>query len=309
LEFTAFSAYAEKRIVRVVKIGMRFGSRDHDLKRPSACMLALLVLIPFLAVLMAADNVAVAACTCPYGGQYYSSIYTKLCGWQYNVCVSFDYNCANDYHAVCGTTQTTSTRTVPMTTSKTTTTLTRTTWTATSPTIGRFIVLLTVLDSTRSPIYGATVYLDGSMKGTTDFWGRYMIQGVSNGLHTIATTKQGYTDATQAVNVLGDTNVTLRLRGGGPTPYSTLGPTPGPTSTGYSLIISVFDLSSSAVSGATVYVDDVKKGTTDSSGRLIIAGVAQGSHEILVKKLGFQDAYQRPYINFDMALYIRLYPA
>jgi len=33
------------------------------------------------------------------GYQYYSSIYTSLCGWQYNVYVNFDYNCANDYPA------------------------------------------------------------------------------------------------------------------------------------------------------------------------------------------------------------------
>jgi hypothetical protein len=38
--------------------------------------------------------------SCPYGGTYRASICTSLCGCQYNVCVSFDYNCANDYQAV-----------------------------------------------------------------------------------------------------------------------------------------------------------------------------------------------------------------
>jgi len=38
--------------------------------------------------------------TCPYGGQYRSSICTSLCGCQYDVCVTFDHNCANDYRAV-----------------------------------------------------------------------------------------------------------------------------------------------------------------------------------------------------------------
>jgi hypothetical protein len=38
--------------------------------------------------------------TCPYGGKYRSSICTSLCGCQYDVCVTFDYNCANDYRAV-----------------------------------------------------------------------------------------------------------------------------------------------------------------------------------------------------------------
>jgi hypothetical protein len=36
--------------------------------------------------------------SCPRGGTYYSHILTSLCGNQYDVCVSFDYNCANDYH-------------------------------------------------------------------------------------------------------------------------------------------------------------------------------------------------------------------
>jgi len=38
--------------------------------------------------------------SCPYGGEYRSKICTSLCGCQYNVCVSFDHNCANDYQAV-----------------------------------------------------------------------------------------------------------------------------------------------------------------------------------------------------------------
>jgi len=36
--------------------------------------------------------------SCPYGGTYYAQIFTSLCGWQYDVCVSLDSNCGNDYH-------------------------------------------------------------------------------------------------------------------------------------------------------------------------------------------------------------------
>jgi|GEM_PF-4856045 len=36
--------------------------------------------------------------SCPNGGQYFAQISTSLCGTQYDVCVSFDYNCGNDYH-------------------------------------------------------------------------------------------------------------------------------------------------------------------------------------------------------------------
>jgi hypothetical protein len=41
-----------------------------------------------------------AGASCPYGGEYFSAICTKLCGCQYDICVSFDYNCADDYPAV-----------------------------------------------------------------------------------------------------------------------------------------------------------------------------------------------------------------
>ena len=44
-------------------------------------------------------SVSSAGPSCPYGGTYYAAKYTRLCGWQYDVCITFDYNCANDYHA------------------------------------------------------------------------------------------------------------------------------------------------------------------------------------------------------------------
>jgi len=103
---------------------MKFGL--NELKRPNACVLILLLLMPVLALLTTADNAAAATCACPYGGQYFSSIYTSLCGWQYNVCVTWDYNCANDYPAVCGTTQTRTTRATSARTVQTTTTRTST---------------------------------------------------------------------------------------------------------------------------------------------------------------------------------------
>jgi hypothetical protein len=35
--------------------------------------------------------------SCDRGGRYYSEYSTALCGKQINVCVTFDYNCSNDY--------------------------------------------------------------------------------------------------------------------------------------------------------------------------------------------------------------------
>jgi hypothetical protein len=175
----------------------------------------------------------------------------------------------------------------------------------TTPTSGGYTVTVYVYDSHRSQVEGAAVSMDSISQGTTDYWGRCIVSGVSKGTHAFTATKQGYKDVTKRLNVKQDTELKLILKGTGPTP----GPGPGPSPVGYTVIVNVFDLSNNAVSGATIYVDDVKKGTTDSSGRLIITGMIEGYHVIIVKKRGYQDAYQREYINRDTALYVRLYPA
>lgn len=45
------------------------------------------------------EHVLVSSKSCPRGGTYYTQISTSLCGTQYDICVSFDYNCGNDYHS------------------------------------------------------------------------------------------------------------------------------------------------------------------------------------------------------------------
>jgi hypothetical protein len=71
-------------------------------------------------------------------------------------------------------------------------------------------------------------------------------------------------------------------------------------------MVSVTDSSLNAISGATVYLDDLKKETTDSYGRLIIAGVLTGWHVITVKKTGYMDAMQRTNVQGDAMILIRL---
>jgi hypothetical protein len=48
-------------------------------------------------------SISRAGPSCPYGGTYYPVKCTRLCGCQYDVCITFDYNCANDYPAVYAT--------------------------------------------------------------------------------------------------------------------------------------------------------------------------------------------------------------
>lgn len=48
-------------------------------------------------------SISRAGPSCPYGGTYYPAKCTSLCGCQHDVCITFDYNCANDYPAVYST--------------------------------------------------------------------------------------------------------------------------------------------------------------------------------------------------------------
>lgn len=72
-----------------------------------ACSLVLILTVASVAVLATPHIVAAytgkrcsADYSCPHGGECFSWIHTSLCGDQYNVCVTWDYNCVNDYPAV-----------------------------------------------------------------------------------------------------------------------------------------------------------------------------------------------------------------
>jgi len=75
----------------------------------SACgACSLLLMLTISGILIFAKPSAVFAYTgehcstdyyCPNGGECFSHIYTSLCGDQYNVCVTWNHNCADDYHA------------------------------------------------------------------------------------------------------------------------------------------------------------------------------------------------------------------
>ena len=106
---------------------------------------------------------------------------------------------------------------------------------------------------------GASVYLDGSLKGKTP----KTITGVSAGSHTIKLSKSGYNDYTRTTSVIaGETKrINLSLQATG----------------------SIYVTSSP--SGASVYLDGSYKGTTPKT----ITGVSAGSHTIKLSKSGYKD--------------------
>jgi hypothetical protein len=60
-------------------------------------------------------------------------------------------------------------------------------------------------------IAGATVTLDGVQVGTTDSYGRLVIQGVSAGSHHLVISKAGYKDYTATINIASNRTLTATL--------------------------------------------------------------------------------------------------
>jgi len=145
---------------------------------------------------------------------------------------------------------------------------------------------------TGSAVAGASVYLDGLYKGSTDRNGRLVISNVAQGSHTVKVTKSGYNDGSQSVNLQSDTSITVYLT---------------PISKTFSLTVVVKDLKTgSAVAGASVYLDGSYKGTTDSNGRLVISNVSEGSHIVRASKSGYYDKSQTVAVSSNTSVTISL---
>lgn len=118
---------------------------------------------------------------------------------------------------------------------------------------------------------GASVYLDGTPKGTTPI----SLDNVVSGSHTIELTKSGYESKTLAVSL---------SAGGAENIRESLEPLTGSISI------------SSDPSGANIYLDGMYKGTTPTT----ISGVLHGSHTIKVEKDGYEDLSESVSVAADV---------
>ena len=117
--------------------------------------------------------------------------------------------------SVSATTETSvSTEYVPVTVTQTTTvtgTTTSTSATTTTSTEPSYTLTVRVNSGWFRPVAGATVTLDGVYVGTTDSYGRLVIQGVSAGSHQLVISKTGYKDYTATISVTSNKTVTATL--------------------------------------------------------------------------------------------------
>ncbi|WP_128693075.1 PEGA domain-containing protein [Methanoculleus taiwanensis] len=116
---------------------------------------------------------------------------------------------------------------------------------------------------------GAAIYLDSTYRGTTVAGNPIDITGVSPGTHTVTLTRAGYADYVTGISVA--PGQTVRVS-------AVMQPGAGPGEGGSIAV-------SSTPSGADIYLDNQYLGITP----LTEAGVAAGSHTLLLKMNGYTD--------------------
>ncbi|NMG82596.1 MAG: PEGA domain-containing protein, partial [Methanosarcinales archaeon] len=104
---------------------------------------------------------------------------------------------------------------------------------------------------------GASIYLDGAYKGTTP----KTIRSVPIGSHTVGISKEGYHDETKSVSVKQDQTTSVAVH----------------------LTLQTGSIDIVGPDGASVYLDDVYKGTAPTT----ISNIPVGTYKITVEKFGY----------------------
>jgi len=247
-----------------------------------ACSLILLVSLASLISLGNGGVAGAAVCTCPFGGQYYSQIYTFRDGWLFHMCiVTFDSTGYYGYPAVCGTTTAT-------TTSATSTTTTTTSY----PPRLATVISRTVLGAEFS---GLKVRVDEYRYYYTPF--SLPLQGMHTFTAPGTATVNGLTYSflrweDQRGGVL-STQTSIVTFPAGKTYYAVYEPP------SYTLTLYVKNArTGKAVAGASVYLDSTLAGTTNSRGVVVIKKVPAGWHYLGVTKYsGYLPYWATVYIS------------
>jgi len=116
--------------------------------------------------------------------------------------------------------------------------------------IGAYIF---VIDESKKPVSSADVYINGTLSGTTNEYGRMSSSTLVTGDYLIEVRKTGYTPQSRTITISGDSkDYSFTL------PYASS-----------ALTISVQDNDNKALSGASVTVDGSSVGVTNDNGQLL----------------------------------------
>jgi hypothetical protein len=128
-----------------------------------------------------------------------------------------------------------------------------------------------VIDESRMPLTGADVYINGTLSGTTNEYGRTNFPNLTTGDYLLEVRKSGYTTQNRAVTVSGQSqDYTFTL------PYESA-----------ALTINVQDKDKKVVPNASVSVDGNIAGVTDDNGQLLTHVTFNTNVNITVKKEGY----------------------
>jgi Carboxypeptidase regulatory-like domain len=135
--------------------------------------------------------------------------------------------------------------------------------------VGGFIY---VIDESRIPISGADIYINGTLSGSSNDYGRLSFPNLVAGDYLIEVRKAGYVTQSRAISVAGqgqDYSFTLPLENA-------------------AMTISVQDKDQKIVPNATIVIDGAQAGVTDDTGQLIARIKFNTPVNITVTKDGYQ---------------------
>jgi hypothetical protein len=141
--------------------------------------------------------------------------------------------------------------------------------TLTKAPVGAFVY---VIDESRKPLNGADVYINGTLSGSTNEYGRTKLSDLVTGDYLIEVRKSGYLTQSRAISLSGqsqDYSFTL--------PYENA-----------ALTITVEDKEKNVVPNATIALDGSAAGSTDEHGQLLTHIAFNTDVNISVSKEGYQ---------------------
>ncbi|MGA2121032.1 MAG: carboxypeptidase-like regulatory domain-containing protein [Methanoregula sp.] len=128
-----------------------------------------------------------------------------------------------------------------------------------------------VIDESRMPLSGADVYINGTLSGTTNEYGRTNFPNLTTGDYLLEVRKSGYTTQNRAVSISGQSqDYTFTL------PYESA-----------ALTINVQDKDKKVVPNASIAVDGNVAGVTDDNGQLLTHVAFNTNVNITVTKDGY----------------------
>ncbi|CAJ35639.1 ABC transporter permease subunit [Methanocella arvoryzae] len=136
--------------------------------------------------------------------------------------------------------------------------------------------IVVVNDDLFSPVQGASVYIDETYMGLTNYDGSIKVSNFTPGMHKITAKKEGLQDRVREYNLQSGVTVQLQMK------RVTTSISPDIVT----FIIREDSASKSIVAGASIYIDNQLAGTTDTRDGKLQIELTEGIHEISVHKSG-----------------------